>query len=337
MKILIKEEQLKLIIGTSIDNTNKNFINEVTLKGISDKVRNLLNKVAVKKGKKDVTQMTTQDISAAIPSTDLQKYLGQIKSIIYPLYTLAIAGDQEQTAACRAQAKEMGVLNLMKGSADFESGKNFASDKYHIKKVSSSVDAIKDLMVRMKEDMKKDLEKSGLPAKDFDIEDAISMLYTKYNGEKSVLVKIARGIQKLVGGFSLDGRIWRVLQQEIRNLFPGDAGSLLNSVMSDFIGSVANISDDYGGKACTAYFDAIREQISYYSRAFGDQGAPNSGYEKFWNDGDLDWSIEVRCMQSCEANTQPNLLTNKQIKDRKDKIGIGSPEDNKYSSRTYKY
>jgi hypothetical protein len=120
----------------------------------------------------------------------------------------------------------------------------------------------------------------------------------------------------------LDGRIFRVLQNQLRKAFPGESGRLLNSVMSDFIGSIAGISDDYGGKACSAYFDGIREQINYYTRAFGDQGAPNGGYGVFWNDGDIDWNIRVRCTQNCEASDGKNYLPADQIFDRKKNIGM---------------
>jgi len=220
----------------------------------------------------------------------------------------------------------MGVLKLMKGSADFggQDG-NFASDKYHAQKLKGSVEAIKDLMYRMQQDMKKDVAKlDPAGAASFSVEDAIEMLYFKYSTEKSALVAIARGVQKVVGGFMLDGRIFRVLQNQLRKAFPGESGRLLNSVMADFIGSIAGITSDYGGKACSAYFDGIRSQINYLSKAFGDQGAPNGGYEKFWNDGDIDWNIRVRCLQSCETSGARQQLTVSDIEKRKRNLGIPS-------------
>ena len=301
-------------------------LNELSLQSVGNKVKTILNKVALKKGKKDAEDLQQSDVAAAIPSTSLKKYLGQLKAIISPLYQLAIAGDQEQTEACRAIAMEMGVLKLMKGSADF-SGQdgNFASDKYHAQKLSSSVEAIKDLMYRMQQDMKKEVAKLDPEgAASFSVEDAIEMLYFKYSTEKSALVTIARGIQKTVGGFMLDGRIFRVLQNQLRKAFPGESGRLLNSVMADFIGSIAGITSDYGGKACSAYFDGIRSQINYLSKAFGDQGAPNGGYEKFWNDGDIDWNIRVRCLQSCETSGARQQLTVSDIEKRKRNLGIPS-------------
>jgi hypothetical protein len=175
----------------------------------------------------------------------------------------------------------------------------------------------------MHQDMKKDLSKvDSTAAASFSVEDAIEMLYFKYNTEKSALVSIARGIQKTVGQFMLDGRIFRILQNEIRKAFPNNAGRLLNSVMSDFIGSIATITSDYGGKACAAYFDGIRSQINYYNGAFGDQGAPNGGYNKFWNDGDIDWNISVSCMGDCTTSKPKTLLSYDLIADRKKNIGI---------------
>ena len=156
---------------------------------------------------------------------------------------------------------------------------------------------------------------------DFTAEDAIEMLYFKYGNEKSVLQGIARGIMKITGGFTIDGRIWRVLQDLIRSEFKGDAGRLLNSVMSDFIGSIAGISDDYGVKACEAYMSGIRKQINYYSQQFGDQDAPNNGYGKFWGDGDIDWNLTVRCLQRCESSFPKNVLSKEQILDRKQNLG----------------
>jgi len=301
-------------------------LNELSLRSVGNKVKTILNKVAIKKGKKDAEDLQQSDVAAAIPSTSLNKYLGQLKAIISPLYELAIAGDQEQTAACRSIAMKMGVLKLMQGSADFSSEDgNFASDKYHAQKLKGSVEAIKDLMYRMQADMKKDVAKlDPAGAASFSVEDAIQMLYFKYSTEKSALVSIARGIQKVVGGFMLDGRIWRVMQNEIRKAFPNESGRLLNSVMVDFVGSIAGISSDYGGKACAAYFDGIRKQINKLASSFGDQGAPNSGYKKFWDDGDIDWNIEVRCMQNCNASKATNVLSNSEIEQRKKNIGIQS-------------
>ena len=189
-------------------------------------------------------------------------------------------------------------------------------------------------MYRMQQDMKKEVAKLDPEgAASFSVEDAIEMLYFKYSTEKSALVTVARGIQKVVGGFMLDGRIFRVLQNQLRKAFPGESGRLLNSVMADFIGSIAGISDDYGGKACSAYFDGIRKQINYYTRAFGDQGAPNGGYGTFWNDGDIDWNIRVRCTQNCEASGARNLLPSDQIADRKKNLGIA---DTGRVKRTYR-
>ena len=303
-------------------------LNELSLKGVTNKVQTILNKVAIKKGKKDAADLKQSDVAAAIPSTSLKKYMGQLKSIIQPLYSLAIAGSQEATESCRAIALQMGVLKLMKGTADFNSPEGiFAGDKYHAAKLKSSVEAIKDLMYRMQQDMKQDISKLDPEgAQEFSVEDAIAMLYYKYTNEKSALMVIARGIQKVVGMFSIDGRIFRVLQSQLRKAFPGESGRLLNSVMADFIGSVAWVSDDYGAKACSAYFKGIRSQINYYTRAFGDQGAPNGGYKTFWDDGDIDWNIELDCLQYCRT-TSPKLLRSDDIADRKDNLGIAAKRD----------
>lgn len=323
MKVLITEEQLKLIVSHTKIDVGDELINEVNLKSIGNKVKTLLNKISMKKGKKDVSSLKQSDLSAALPSTSLKKYLNQLKSIISPLYSLAIEGKQEQSAACRAHAKEIGVLKLMKGSTDLKNKDGFfAGDKYHAEKIKSSVDAINTLMVRMRVDMEQDLKKSNMLEKDFTVDDAIEMLYFKYGNEKSVLQSIARGIMKIAGGFVIDGRIWRVLQKQIADKYGEKSGSLLNSVMSDFIGGLAGITDDYGAKACAAYISGIREQITYYSQQFGDQGAPNGGYDKFWGDGDIDWNLEVDCFQSCEvSSTTRNRLSDGQIQDRKRNLG----------------
>ena len=297
-------------------------LNELNLRSVGNKVKTILNKVAIKKGKKTAEELQQSDVAAAIPSTSLNKYISQLKTIISPLYSLAMIGDQEQTEACRAIAMQMGVLKLMKGSGNFNSPDgNFASDKYYVQKVNGSVETIKDLMFRMHQDMKKEVAKlDPTGAASFSIEDAIEMLYFKYNTEKSALVSIARGIQKVVGKFMLDGRIFRVLQNEIRKSFPNESGRLLNSVMSDFIGSVATVTSDYGGKACVAYFDGIRKQINFYTQAFGDTGAPNGGYEKYWSDGDIDWGISVSCMGDCSTSEPTTILSYDIISDRKNKI-----------------
>lgn len=297
-------------------------LNELNLRSVGNKVKTILNKVAIKKGKKTAEELQQSDVAAAIPSTSLNKYISQLKTIISPLYSLAMIGDQEQTEACRAIAMQMGVLKLMKGSGNFNSPDgNFASDKYYAPKINGSVEAIKDLMFRMHQDMKKEVAKlDPTGAASFSIEDAIEMLYFKYNTEKSALVSIARGIQKAVGQFMLDGRIFRILQNEIRKSFPNESGRLLNSVMSDFIGSVATISSDYGGKACVAYFDGIRKQINTLSYHFGDTGAPDGGYKKYWNDGDIDWNISVSCMGDCTTSEPRNVLDSYTISNRKKNI-----------------
>ncbi len=297
-------------------------LNELSLKSVGNTVKTLLNKIALKRGKKTAEDLKQSDIAAAIPSTSLRKYLGQLKSIITPLYALAVMGDQEQTESCRAIALKMGVIKLMKGSGDFNSPDgNFASDKYHAPKINGSVEAVKDLIFRMHQDMKKELNKvDSAAAATFSITDAIEMLYFKYSTEKSALMTIAQGIQKAVGQFTLDGRIFRILQNEIRKSFPNESGRLLNSIMADFIGSVATISSDYGGKACVAYFDGIRKQINTLSYQFGDTGAPDGGYKKYWNDGDIDWNISVSCMGDCTTSEPRNVLDSYEISNRKKNI-----------------
>ena len=160
MKVLITEEQLKLIVSNPIKNDIITPINESNLNSVGNKIKTILNKISIKKGEKDISTLNQNDLSAAIPSSSLKKYLGQLKAIISPLYSLAIAGEQEQSAACRSYAKEVGVLGILKGSTELNSADgNFTGDKYHVKKLNTSVEAIKDLIVRMKEDMKNDFKK----------------------------------------------------------------------------------------------------------------------------------------------------------------------------------
>lgn len=65
-------------------------LNELSLRSVGNKVKTILNKVALKKGKKDAEDLQQSDVAAAIPSTSLKKYLGQLKAIISPLYQLQL-------------------------------------------------------------------------------------------------------------------------------------------------------------------------------------------------------------------------------------------------------
>ena len=61
-------------------------LNELSLKSMGNRVKTILNKVAIKKGKKDAEDLQQSDIAAAVPSTSLKKYLGQLKAIISPSF-----------------------------------------------------------------------------------------------------------------------------------------------------------------------------------------------------------------------------------------------------------
>lgn len=307
---------IKKILREEVSN-KRNQLNEQVVKSLSNKAKTLLNKIAIKKGKKQASDVTKSDLSAAVPSTSLMKYLNQLKTVVDPLYNLAMFGQQEVQAACKQSAQQIGVLGLIQGKTDYEPGsKVFTSDKFMIPKIKSSLEGIKDLTERMRYDMKKDLEKSGMLEGDFTIDDAIELLYYKYENEKGALTKVAQAIISVVGGFVIDGRVWRILQEQIRKEYP-NTGRLLNSVLSDFIGGIAYIKPDHGVKACEAYFSGIQDQIKFLSNAFGDQNAPNGGYNEFWYDTDINWNLEIDCDQRCRIIRNPNPLDKTEIEDRK--------------------
>ena len=49
-------------------------LNELSLKSVGNTVKTLLNKIALKRGKKTAEDLKQSDIAAAIPSTSLRKY-----------------------------------------------------------------------------------------------------------------------------------------------------------------------------------------------------------------------------------------------------------------------
>ena len=55
MKVLITEEQLNLIVSHTKKDVGEELINEVNLRSVGNKVKTLLNKISIKKGKKDAS------------------------------------------------------------------------------------------------------------------------------------------------------------------------------------------------------------------------------------------------------------------------------------------
>jgi len=247
MKIIISERQFKRLIK------NKSLITENFL----DKVKLILSRL---KKKKDggVDQQTTQktqktqtadepnvdepnvdepnvddlekrlvEFAKKMKSANLSTYRGQLQTIIEPLGSLY--GDLPDLNAedCR-RGRKPGTLAT--------------------ERMDPVKNQIYDLFQRVYVDMKTELITNNLLTKEevnnFTIDDAIEMMYRRYNQQKGFLSTIAKTIIKTLGGGFISAQMLTIISDGIRKKFGDKTGGLANSIMTDFIGGLVTIMGD---------------------------------------------------------------------------------------------
>ena len=240
MKIIISERQFKRLIK------NKSLITENFL----DKVKLILSRIKKKKDggvdqqttQKTQTTQTTQtadepnvedlekslvEFAKKMKSANLSSYSGQLRTIIEPLGSLY--GDLTDLNAeeCRRGIKP-GTL----AAERMEPVKN----------------QIYDLFQRVYVDMKTELISNNYLTKEeiknFTIDDAIEMMYRRYNEQKGFLSSIAKSIIKTLGGGFISAQMLTIISDGIRKKFGDKTGGLANSIMTDFIGGLVTIMGD---------------------------------------------------------------------------------------------
>ena len=90
----------------------------------------------------------------------------------------------------------------------------------------------------------------GEEEKAFTPQTAIEMLYARYKNQKSLLERVAKGLIKITGMAGISGQMLNAVQKYIRSKYGSTQGGLLNSILLDFIGGVAQVQPDYSLTQC---------------------------------------------------------------------------------------
>ena len=231
MKIIISERQFRRLIK------NKSLISENFL----DKAKLILSRVSKNKtvgSEKQATQTADVDnlpnlekslakFAEDMKSANLGNYRTQLQTIIEPLGSLFGRLEDLNAEDCR-KGRKPGTL----AAERMEPVKN----------------QIYDLFQRVYTDMKNELITNNLLTKEesnnFTIDDAIEMMYRRYNQQKGFLKNIAKTILKALGGGFISAQMLTIISDGIRKKFGEKTGGLANSIMTDFIGGLMTVMSD---------------------------------------------------------------------------------------------
>ncbi len=190
----------------------------------------------VKAGEKDLIQL-----AKTMKTTNLGSYKDQLKAFVLPLTQLDAHSYLMNQKDCD---------NINKGSAGGTNQRGGSIENA----LKPTYGAIDDLIARMYMDMKMELSNMGLlkgeEEKAFTPQTAIEMLYARYKNQKSLLERVAQGIIKITGMSGISGQMLNAVQKYIRSKYGSTQGGLLNSILLDFIGGVAQVQPDYSLTQC---------------------------------------------------------------------------------------
>jgi hypothetical protein len=204
----------------------------------------------------DAGQNETQSLltlTNELESSNLLKYKDMLKAMAESIVDVANSMDEFYAADCAQFEKDNVPMNQripgMEGSASR-------------KAMEPAIRQVIDLFSRIHMDMKTELITKKLLTNEesakFTVNDAIEMMYGKYNQEKSVLTKVAKSIIQLIGNVAnvyVDSEILQILQDGIRTKFGEYHGGLVNSMLLDFIGSTLTVTTGFESKAQCYYND----------------------------------------------------------------------------------
>jgi len=221
VKKVLKEEKIK----------NKIFLSESFL----DKAKIIVSRLNKNKQTTNQPQPTDpenvekslSEFAAKMKSANLGTYRGQLQTIVEPLGSLYMRLEDLNAEDCR-KGRKPGTLAAQR----MEPVKN----------------QIYDIFQRVYVDMKNELVSNNLltqqEAASFTIDDAIEMLYARYNQQKGFLKNIAKSIVKVAGGGYISAQMLTIISDGIRKKFGERTGGLANSVMTDFIGGLFSVMAD---------------------------------------------------------------------------------------------
>ena len=221
VKKVLKEEKIK----------NKIFLSEAFL----DKAKIIVSRLNKNKQTTNQPQPTDpenvekslSEFAAKMKSANLGTYRGQLQTIVEPLGSLYMRLEDLNAEDCR-KGRKPGTLAAQR----MEPVKN----------------QIYDIFQRVYVDMKNELVSNNLltqqEAASFTIDDAIEMLYARYNQQKGFLKNIAKSIVKVAGGGYISAQMLTIISDGIRKKFGERTGGLANSVMTDFIGGLFSVMAD---------------------------------------------------------------------------------------------
>ena len=241
-------EDFPNILGGHIDNTLEDLKSSMIKEGLKDKFmellakRNIIKKRGnqIEKGKEMVMsgEKSLYELAKSMKTTNLSTYRNQLEAFATRLMDI-------DTHSYLMNQKD---CNARKSNGDVPKGGTLE------KALEPTFGSIDDLVSRMYIDMKLELSNLGLfkdgEESKFTKDTAIEMLYVRYKNQKSLLSKIAKGIIKIAGGTYVSGQILNNVSKHLRTEYGSTSGGLLNSVLTDFIGGVAQISPDTSLTQC---------------------------------------------------------------------------------------
>ena len=241
-------EDFPNILGGHIDNTLEDLKSSMIKEGLKDKFmellakRNIIKKRGdqIEKGEEMVMsgEKSLYELAKSMKTTNLATYRNQLEAFVTRLMDI-------DTHSYLMNQKD---CNARKSKGDVPKGGTLE------KALKPTFGAIDDLVSRMYMDMKIELSNLGLfkngEESKFTKDTAIEMLYVRYKNQKSLLSKIAKGIIKIAGGAYVSGQILNNVSKHLRAEYGSTYGGLLNSVLTDFLGGVAQISPDTSLTQC---------------------------------------------------------------------------------------
>jgi len=216
---------------------------------ISKLMGNLAKRYAIKQRGNEIEsgyellKASEQELSALVKkmkTTNLGFYKNNLKAMVMPLSDIYEHSYLMNQKDCEDMKKGEGVHKNTTGSRVKEALKK-----------GGVFGVVDDLVQSIEMEMKMELQDLGVLqlGDDFTHQTAIEMLYRRYKNQKGLLSKIAKGMIQIVGGASVDGQMLNAIEGYIREKYP-ETGGVLNTIIKNFIGGVAQVQPDYSLTQC---------------------------------------------------------------------------------------
>ena len=238
-KYQLNEEGVNLVESGKLFTKFKNIVNRFVKKKTGDgqaQQQPTDTNIEIQSSEKDLEELTSK-----LKSTNLLTYKGQLSAFVGGLMGTEAQLDEFNAADCISMEKQ-GIPRNKRIPG--------TSAKLAMK---DSIEQVFDMFARVHIDMQLELVNKGLASREESkkttIEDAIEMLYVRYNSQKSFLKKIATAIIKVSGGY-VNGQLLQIVEQSIREKYGETSGRIANSIISDFVGSTFGVSPDESKSVC---------------------------------------------------------------------------------------